>query len=171
MATGTYRIPKLAYEVAVALTNTTPVGAFRGAGRPEAAAFLERVMDVGAAELGIDPVELRRRNFLQPDEIRVLNLATMQTRPLVAGKTKTVVVGKRTPTVYFIKTDEHELCAADRETDVRYEGGQRSVRRFAPAETLPATAHVPPATLRRGRPLSPALPELVPAALQGVVQV
>jgi aerobic carbon-monoxide dehydrogenase large subunit len=44
------------------------MGAFRGAGRPEAAAFLERVMDVAAAELGIDPVELRRRNFLQPDQ-------------------------------------------------------------------------------------------------------
>ncbi len=68
MATGTYRIPKLGYEVAVALTNTTPMGAYRGAGRPEAAAYLERVMDMAAAELGIDPLELRRRNFLQPED-------------------------------------------------------------------------------------------------------
>jgi carbon-monoxide dehydrogenase large subunit len=68
MATGTYRIPRLSYEVAVALTNTAPMGAFRGAGRPEAAAYLERIMDFAATELGIDPVELRRRNFLQPDE-------------------------------------------------------------------------------------------------------
>jgi carbon-monoxide dehydrogenase large subunit len=68
MATGVYRVPKLSYEVVVAVTNTTPMGAFRGAGRPEAAAFLERVMDVAAAELGIDPVELRRRNFLRPDQ-------------------------------------------------------------------------------------------------------
>ena len=53
------------YDVAVAVTNTTPMGAFRGAGRPEAAAFLERIMDIAADELGIDPVELRRRNLLQ----------------------------------------------------------------------------------------------------------
>jgi carbon-monoxide dehydrogenase large subunit len=59
-----YRVPKLAYEVAVAVTNTTPMGAFRGAGRPEAAAYLERVMDLASVELGIDPVDLRRRNFL-----------------------------------------------------------------------------------------------------------
>jgi aerobic carbon-monoxide dehydrogenase large subunit len=54
--------------VAVALTNTTPVGAFRGAGRPEATAFLERLMDIAADELDIDPAELRRRNLLQPDQ-------------------------------------------------------------------------------------------------------
>jgi carbon-monoxide dehydrogenase large subunit len=68
MAQGVYHIPKITYDVAVALTNTTPTGALRGAGRPEAAAFLERVMDMAADELGIDPVELRRRNLLRPDE-------------------------------------------------------------------------------------------------------
>jgi carbon-monoxide dehydrogenase large subunit len=49
-------------------TNTTPMGAFRGAGRPEAAAFLERVVDMAADELGLDPAEIRRRNFLGPDD-------------------------------------------------------------------------------------------------------
>ncbi|MGH9072927.1 MAG: xanthine dehydrogenase family protein molybdopterin-binding subunit, partial [Acidimicrobiales bacterium] len=68
MAQGVYRIPAIAYDVAVALTNTTPMGAFRGAGRPEAAAMLERVLDMAADELGIDPVEIRRRNFLAPEE-------------------------------------------------------------------------------------------------------
>jgi len=68
MAQGVYRIPKISYETAVALTNTTPMGAFRGAGRPEAAAMLERIMDLAATELGIDPAEIRRANFLQPDE-------------------------------------------------------------------------------------------------------
>src|SRR5882757_4353579 len=53
MAQGVYRIPKLGYDVAVALTNTTPVGAFRGAGRPEASALLERVIDLASVELGI----------------------------------------------------------------------------------------------------------------------
>ncbi len=64
MAQGVYAIPKLRYDVAVALTNTTPMGAFRGAGRPEAAALLERTMDIAATELHLDPVELRRRNLL-----------------------------------------------------------------------------------------------------------
>lgn len=68
MSQGVYRIPRISYEGVTALTNTTPVGAFRGAGRPEAAAMLERVMDLAAQELEIDPAELRRRNFLQPDQ-------------------------------------------------------------------------------------------------------
>jgi carbon-monoxide dehydrogenase large subunit len=67
MATGVYDIPKLNYAGVAALTNTAPVGAFRGAGRPEAAAMLERVVDVAADELGLDPVELRRRNVIRPD--------------------------------------------------------------------------------------------------------
>jgi carbon-monoxide dehydrogenase large subunit len=68
MAQGVYRIPRSSYECAVALTNTTPMGAFRGAGRPEAAAMLERIIDIAGAELGIDPAEIRRRNFLRRDE-------------------------------------------------------------------------------------------------------
>ncbi|HWN36736.1 MAG TPA: xanthine dehydrogenase family protein molybdopterin-binding subunit [Pseudonocardia sp.] len=68
MAQGVYRIPRLGYDVAVALTNTTPVGAFRGAGRPEASALLERMIDLAAVELDVDPAELRRRNFVGPDE-------------------------------------------------------------------------------------------------------
>ena len=68
MAQGVYRIPKITYDVAVALTNTTPIGAFRGAGRPEATAYLERLIDLAADELDIEPVELRRRNLIGPDE-------------------------------------------------------------------------------------------------------
>ena len=64
MAQGVYDIPRIRYDVAVAVTNTTPMGAFRGAGRPEAAEFLERMMDLAAAEMGLDPVEIRRRNLL-----------------------------------------------------------------------------------------------------------
>jgi carbon-monoxide dehydrogenase large subunit len=64
MAQGVYRIPAIRYDVAAVVTNTTPMGAFRGAGRPEAAELLERTMDLAADELGIDPVELRRRNLL-----------------------------------------------------------------------------------------------------------
>ncbi len=68
MSQGVYEIPKIAYDVAVALTNTTPVGAFRGAGRPEAAAFLERIMDIAADTLGIEPVELRKKNLIANSE-------------------------------------------------------------------------------------------------------
>ncbi|GHF73644.1 carbon-monoxide dehydrogenase large subunit [Amycolatopsis bartoniae] len=68
MAQGVYDIPKISYAGIAALTNTTPVGAFRGAGRPEAAAMLERLMDLAAAELDLDPAELRRRNFLKPEQ-------------------------------------------------------------------------------------------------------
>lgn len=68
MATGVYRIPKVRYDVAVALTNTTPLGGLRGAGRPEATSMIERLVDLAAAELEIDPVELRRRNMLRADE-------------------------------------------------------------------------------------------------------
>jgi carbon-monoxide dehydrogenase large subunit len=68
MAQGVYRIPKIGFDVAIVVTNTTPMGAYRGAGRPEAAAFLERIVDMAADEIGMDPADIRRKNFIQPDE-------------------------------------------------------------------------------------------------------
>ncbi len=67
MSNGTYRFPAIQFDVAVAVTNTTPTGAYRGAGRPEATALLERAVDHAALELGIDPIELRRTNLLTDD--------------------------------------------------------------------------------------------------------
>jgi carbon-monoxide dehydrogenase large subunit len=67
MAQGTYDFGAIEFHVAVAVTNTTPVGAYRGAGRPEATALLERLVDHAALELGIDPIELRLRNLLGDD--------------------------------------------------------------------------------------------------------
>jgi carbon-monoxide dehydrogenase large subunit len=64
---GAYRIPAFDCEVRGAYTNTTPVDAYRGAGRPEAAFAIERAMDRLADEIGIDPAELRRKNFVPPD--------------------------------------------------------------------------------------------------------
>src|SRR2546426_8672584 len=49
------------------LTTTTPVAAYRGAGRPEACFFIERLMDTAARALGLEPAEIRRRNFVPPD--------------------------------------------------------------------------------------------------------
>jgi aerobic carbon-monoxide dehydrogenase large subunit len=67
MASGVYRIAKIECEVTAVATNTTPIGPFRGAGRPEATQAIERAIDVFATELGLDPAEVRRRNFIPPD--------------------------------------------------------------------------------------------------------
>ena len=67
MSNGTYRFTGIQFDLVVAATNTTPMGAYRGAGRPEATALLERAVDQAAIELGIDPIELRRRNLLTDD--------------------------------------------------------------------------------------------------------
>ena len=67
MAQGPYVVPRIRYDGLSVVTSTTPVGAFRGAGRPEAAALLERILDVAADELGLAPEEIRRRNFVPPD--------------------------------------------------------------------------------------------------------
>jgi carbon-monoxide dehydrogenase large subunit len=67
MANGTYRFDAIQFDVAVAVTNTTPTGAYRGAGRPEATALLERLVAQAALELAIDPIELRKRNLITDD--------------------------------------------------------------------------------------------------------
>jgi carbon-monoxide dehydrogenase large subunit len=67
MASGVYAIPKIEFEGVSVVTNTSPIGAFRGAGRPEATQAIERAMDMFAAEIGVDPAEVRRRNFIPND--------------------------------------------------------------------------------------------------------
>lgn len=67
MSHGTYDFPALEFDVVAAVTNTTPTGAYRGAGRPEATALLERLVDQAAHQLGIDPIELREQNLLGDD--------------------------------------------------------------------------------------------------------
>jgi len=65
---GNYRVPNVYVNVKTVFTNTAPVDAYRGAGRPEATFSIERVIDKCARELGIDPVSIRRKNFIQPDQ-------------------------------------------------------------------------------------------------------
>ena len=67
MLTGTYDIPRAAMTAYGVLTNTVPTVAYRGAGRPEAAAAIERAVDMFAREIGLDPAEVRRRNLVAPD--------------------------------------------------------------------------------------------------------
>jgi carbon-monoxide dehydrogenase large subunit len=65
---GNYRTPLIYVNVKAVFTNTVPVDAYRGAGRPEATFQIERIVDKAARELGVDPVELRRKNFIKPDQ-------------------------------------------------------------------------------------------------------
>lgn len=68
MAPGVYDIPKVESRARVLVTTTTSIAAYRGAGRPEATAAIERAMDLFAAEIGKDPVEVRRRNLIAPEQ-------------------------------------------------------------------------------------------------------
>ena len=66
---GVYTTPALHVAVSAVMTNTSPTSPYRGAGRPEASYILERTIDIAAGRLGIDPVELRRRNMISPDQM------------------------------------------------------------------------------------------------------
>jgi aerobic carbon-monoxide dehydrogenase large subunit len=66
---GPYRTPAIFVDVTAAFTNTNPVRPYRGNGRPEAAFVIERMVELAAQELGIDSVELRRRNYIRPQEM------------------------------------------------------------------------------------------------------
>ena len=67
MSQQVYRTPQIEFNWQAAATNTTPLAAYRGAGRPEATHLVERMLDIGADELGIDPVDIRRMNFIPSD--------------------------------------------------------------------------------------------------------
>ncbi|MBO0866783.1 MAG: molybdopterin-dependent oxidoreductase, partial [Mycobacterium sp.] len=66
MATGAYAIPRVHVRTRAIVTNTAPTSPYRGAGRPEAASAIERTVELLARRLGVDPAELRRRNFIAP---------------------------------------------------------------------------------------------------------
>jgi carbon-monoxide dehydrogenase large subunit len=66
---GCYRTPAMFADITAVFSNTNPVRPYRGNGRPEAAYVIERIVDVAADELGIDPAELRRRNYISPSQM------------------------------------------------------------------------------------------------------
>ncbi|MGM4903422.1 xanthine dehydrogenase family protein molybdopterin-binding subunit [Tardiphaga sp. 866_E4_N2_1] len=66
---GVYRTPKICFELTGVFTNTNPIGPYRGNGRPEAAYIIERLIDIAADEIGMDPAELRSRNYIAPHEM------------------------------------------------------------------------------------------------------
>jgi carbon-monoxide dehydrogenase large subunit len=69
VTTGTYDIPVVDLKITCVLTNSATIGAYRGAGRPECLLNLERLMDSAARQIGMDPAELRRRNFVKPSQM------------------------------------------------------------------------------------------------------
>ncbi|HRH89804.1 MAG TPA: molybdopterin-dependent oxidoreductase, partial [Rubrivivax sp.] len=73
VTTSIYDIPLIDLQLTAVLTNTTPPGAYRGAGRPEAIYNIERLMDAAARRLGLDPAELRRRNMIRPEQMPYTN--------------------------------------------------------------------------------------------------
>ncbi len=68
MSQAVYDIPEIAFRARAVTTNTTHIAAYRGAGRPEATQMVERILDVAAKAIGMDPAEVRRINFLQPED-------------------------------------------------------------------------------------------------------
>ena len=70
---GAYKIPAISFEQIAVFTNKMATDAYRGAGRPEAAFIAERVMDAVAAELKLDPVEVRRKNFIPKEAFPYTN--------------------------------------------------------------------------------------------------
>ncbi|MDB5080730.1 MAG: aldehyde oxidase and xanthine dehydrogenase molybdopterin binding protein [Chloroflexi bacterium] len=74
---GPYAIPNVHFKAICVYTNTTPTDAYRGAGRPEATYMLERTMNMMADKLGMDPMELRRKNFIQPDQFPYFNVVAL----------------------------------------------------------------------------------------------
>jgi carbon-monoxide dehydrogenase large subunit len=73
VATSIYDIPTIDFDLRAVLTNTAPVGAYRGAGRPEAIYVIERLMDAAARRLGLDPAELRLRNMIRSEQMPYTN--------------------------------------------------------------------------------------------------
>ena len=68
MANATYDFPAIRVTLTEVFTNKTPTDAYRGAGRPEATYFVERALDMLARELKMDPADVRRKNFIKPDQ-------------------------------------------------------------------------------------------------------
>src|SRR5437867_13425441 len=68
MAPGCYRIRNVRAEVVTVFTNTVPTGPYRGAGRPESVLNIERLVDKAAHDLGMDRLEIRRKNFIRPEQ-------------------------------------------------------------------------------------------------------
>jgi len=73
--TGVYDLPLVHFEVKTVMTNTAPIGAYRGAGRPEAVFIVERLFDAAARQIGMDPRAIRKVNYIKPSQLPYTNAA------------------------------------------------------------------------------------------------
>lgn len=78
---GVYTTPAIFCNVKAVFTNTVPVDAYRGAGRPEATFLIERLVDIAAREMKMDPAEIRRKNFIQPSQFPYQTPVALSTTP------------------------------------------------------------------------------------------
>ncbi len=74
LSQAVYDMPRIDFSATTVVTNTTFIGDYRGAGRPEATQMVERILDKAAVAIGMDPAEIRRKNFLQPDQFPLTTL-------------------------------------------------------------------------------------------------
>jgi carbon-monoxide dehydrogenase large subunit len=132
---GPYTIAHLDLSMRAVLTNTTPVGAYRGAGRPQGTAVIERAVDALARELGMDPIELRRRNLIAADR------HPYQTGLSTAGRGPVVYDSGDYPRCMQLALETLDLPAARREqARLRAEGRYLGI---GVANYVEATATVP----------------------------
>jgi carbon-monoxide dehydrogenase large subunit len=91
---GAYAIPNLGFDVRAVITNKTPAGTYRGPGRYESCFFRERLIDIAAQEMGLDPVAFRRQNLIRADQM------PYDAGPLVPGQPTTIYDSGDYPTVF-----------------------------------------------------------------------
>ncbi len=137
MAPGVYDIPAVEADYKAVVTNGTPIAAYRGAGRPEAAATIERAVDWYAAEAGVDPAVVRRLNFIKKEQFPFV---TKTGAPYDTGDYESAL------DMVLAAADYDELRA---EQKARSAGGRRP---SCSASALPPTWRSPPRTARRARP-------------------
>jgi carbon-monoxide dehydrogenase large subunit len=94
MSVGVYDVPRVRFKGVTVLTNNTTVGAYRGAGRPEATQLIERVLDITAAKIGMDPTEIRRKNFLDPAAFPLTTITGPTTTRASAKALDAVLAGR-----------------------------------------------------------------------------
>ena len=130
MLTGCYDIPSVGFSSVSVVTNTTPTGAYRGAGRPEAAAAIERAVDAFAMEIGMDPTEVRRRNFLSPQNFP---LVTKTGSAYDSGEYEASLDAALVASDYEVLRTEQERRRLDKETRLLGIGVATYVERTAGA--------------------------------------
>ena len=135
MATGTYNIGALHARVRGVYTHTVPVDAYRGAGRPEAAYVLERLVDVCAREMNLDPAEIRTRNFIKKAE---MPFHTLTNRDYDVGDFEGAM------RACLAKADRPEFRGARRRVE--------AARASRAASALRATSNAPPGAKARRAP-------------------